>query len=84
MNTPGILLSAKMRKVAIMANIEGTIGTRYEDEFARHLRNLANAALPPAPPSFAEVVARVEAIDGVRFAAVEAGAHHLRTRPVSR
>jgi hypothetical protein len=32
--------------------------------------NLANSALPPAPPSFAEVVALVEAIEGVRFAAL--------------
>lgn len=34
------------------------------------LRNLANADLPPAPPSFAEVVAAVEAVEGVRFAAL--------------
>lgn len=34
------------------------------------LLNLANTALPPTPPSFADVVARVEAIEGVRFAAL--------------
>jgi len=34
------------------------------------LRNLANADLPPTPPTFADVVARVEAIAGVRFAAL--------------
>lgn len=34
------------------------------------LRTLANSALPPTPPSFAGVVARVEAIEGVRFAAL--------------
>jgi hypothetical protein len=32
--------------------------------------NLANSQLPPAPPSFAEVVAEVESIEGVRFAAL--------------
>jgi len=34
---------------------------------ATTLRNLANADLPPAPPAFADVVKRVEAIEGVRF-----------------
>ena len=34
------------------------------------LHNLANADLPPAPPAFADVVKRVEAIEGVRFQAL--------------
>lgn len=34
------------------------------------IRNLALSALPPAPPSFAEVAARVEEIEGVRFRAL--------------
>lgn len=34
------------------------------------INNLANADLPPAPPAFATVVAQVEQIDGVRFAAL--------------
>jgi tetratricopeptide (TPR) repeat protein len=34
------------------------------------VNNLANADLPPAPPAFATVVAQVEQIDGVRFAAL--------------
>lgn len=34
------------------------------------LRALANSALPPAPPSFEEVVARVEEVEGVRFRAL--------------
>lgn len=38
--------------------------------FVTTLRNLANTALPSTPPSFADVVARVEAIEGVRFAAL--------------
>jgi hypothetical protein len=33
-------------------------------------RHLANSTLPDAPPAFADVVARVEAIKGVRFAAL--------------
>jgi uncharacterized membrane protein YphA (DoxX/SURF4 family) len=39
-----------------------------------HLRtvaaSLAKPDLPPAPPAFADVVAEVEAIEGVRFAAL--------------
>jgi hypothetical protein len=35
---------------------------------ASTLNNLANAPLPPQPPSFAEVVQTVEQIEGVRFA----------------
>ncbi len=38
--------------------------------FTTTLRNLAKADLPPTPPSFAEVVARVEVVEGVRFAAL--------------
>ncbi|MEW6755424.1 MAG: hypothetical protein AB1505_31260, partial [Candidatus Latescibacterota bacterium] len=34
------------------------------------IRNLAVAGMPPLPPSFAEVVARVEEVEGVRFAAL--------------
>jgi hypothetical protein len=34
------------------------------------LRNLANSDLPAAPPAFAEVVERVEAVEGVRFRAL--------------
>jgi len=34
------------------------------------LRDLANSDLPPAPPAFADVVKRVEAIEGVRFRAL--------------
>jgi tetratricopeptide (TPR) repeat protein len=34
------------------------------------LRNLANVDLPPAPPPFATVVKRVEAVEGVRFRAL--------------
>ena len=34
------------------------------------LRNLVRSALPPNPPAFAEVVRRVEAIEGVRFQAL--------------
>jgi hypothetical protein len=39
-------------------------------EFSRHLRNLANSDLPPAPPPFAAVTDRVEAVEGVRFRAL--------------
>ena len=35
--------------------------------FATSLRNLARSSLPPAPPSFAQVCAIVEQIEGVRF-----------------
>ncbi len=34
------------------------------------LRNLARSDLPPQPPRFAEVVARVEQLEGVRFGAL--------------
>ena len=34
------------------------------------VRNLANSDLPPAPPAFADVAQRVEAIEGVRFQAL--------------
>lgn len=34
---------------------------------ATALRNLAQASLPPAPPSFAELAAQVEEMDGVHF-----------------
>jgi hypothetical protein len=34
------------------------------------IRNLAGSDLPPAPPAFAEVTQRVEAINGVRFQAL--------------
>jgi hypothetical protein len=34
------------------------------------LRNLSNSGLPATPPPFAEVVAQVEAVPGVRFAAL--------------
>ncbi len=37
---------------------------------ATSLRNLAKTDLPPAPPSFEEVVARVEEMEGVRFRAL--------------
>jgi hypothetical protein len=48
-----------------------TIGLQIQwGEFLRHLRNLANTDLPPAPPSFATVVQHVEAVEGVRFRAL--------------
>src|SRR5208337_4429770 len=37
---------------------------------ATTVQNLANSDLPPAPPTFADVVKRVEAIEGVRFQAL--------------
>ena len=37
---------------------------------ATTLRNLANSDLPPAPPTFADVAQRVEAVEGVRFRAL--------------
>jgi hypothetical protein len=40
------------------------------ERLAVAVSQLANSSLPAAPPSFAEVVARVEAIEGVRFAAL--------------
>ncbi|HWQ14173.1 MAG TPA: hypothetical protein VNL77_15345 [Roseiflexaceae bacterium] len=43
---------------------------RYQTQsgmFARSLSNLVNRDLPPAPPAFAQVVALVERIPGVRF-----------------
>jgi tetratricopeptide (TPR) repeat protein len=60
---PASVLAHRLAAAAIRIQIQsGLLPTT--------LRNLANSALPAAPPAFAEVVARVEAIEGVRFAAL--------------
>src|SRR5208282_6049312 len=42
----------------------------YLSRFLISVRNVAYSALPPNPPAFAEVIRRVEAIEGVRFQAL--------------
>jgi hypothetical protein len=69
---PATVLAHRLAAALIGAQVQsGELGNR--------VRNLANSDLPSAPPDFAEVVARVEALEGVRFAALFE--HLPRTAP---
>ena len=60
---PATVLAHRLAAAAICLQMQsGLLSTT--------LHNLANSDLPPAPPAFADVVQRVEAIEGVRFQAL--------------
>ncbi len=60
---PATVLAHRLAAAAIRLQMQsGLLSTT--------VRNLAISDLPPAPPAFADVVKRVEAIEGVRFRAL--------------
>ena len=60
---PATVLAHRLAAAAIRLQMQsGLLSTT--------VHNLANSDLPPAPPAFADVAKRVEAIEGVRFQAL--------------